>query len=252
MFDRAIIDTDRFMDLSMSAKALYFLLGMEADDEGFVSYKKVMRVHGGNEDDIKILRAKNFIIQFKSGVVVITDWNKNNWLDTRRVKNTEYQTERKMLLLNNDKTYGLADAKHLLNQSSIEENRVEENRVDNTSPKPEALDQKRTRVLRFTEKDMSLVEIFKSLIISNYPGWVMKGSQDVWAEDINKIYRIDGRTYEQIEFMIRWTQKDPFWSKNILSASKLREKFNDLIPRLKEIKNNSQQKYSVGKIQGTL
>lgn len=78
MFDRAIIDTDRFMDLSMSSKALYFLLGMEADDEGFVSYKKVMRAHGGNEDDIKVLTAKGFLIQFESGVVVITDWHKNN------------------------------------------------------------------------------------------------------------------------------------------------------------------------------
>ena len=38
MFDKAIIDTDKFMDLSMSSKSLYFLLGMEADDEGFVSY----------------------------------------------------------------------------------------------------------------------------------------------------------------------------------------------------------------------
>jgi hypothetical protein len=81
MFDRAIIDTDKFMDMSMSTKALYFLLGMEADDEGFVSYKKVMRIHGGNEDDIKVLVAKNFLIKFESGVVVITDWNKNNWLD---------------------------------------------------------------------------------------------------------------------------------------------------------------------------
>ena len=36
MFDKAIIDTDRFMDLPISTKALYFLLGMEADDEGIL------------------------------------------------------------------------------------------------------------------------------------------------------------------------------------------------------------------------
>ncbi len=124
MFDRAIIDTDRFMDLSMSSKALYFLLGMEADDEGFVSYKKVMRIHGGNEDDIKILRAKNFIIAFESGVVVITDWNKNNWLDIRRSKPTEYQKEKKQLLLTDNKEYVLSNG-----LASIEESRVEERSI---------------------------------------------------------------------------------------------------------------------------
>ena len=125
MFDKAIIDTDRFMDLSMSSKALYFLLGMEADDEGFVSYKKVMRIHGGNEDDIKVLVAKNFIIMFKSGVVVITDWQKNNWLDTRRIKPTEYTTEKKLLTVTSQKTYSLSGC---LADASPEERRVEESR----------------------------------------------------------------------------------------------------------------------------
>lgn len=127
MFDRAIIDTDRFMDLSMSAKALYFLLGMEADDEGFVSYKKVMRIHGGNEDDIRVLIAKNFLISFQSGVVVITDWNKNNWLDTRRIKETEYQKEKQMLSLTDKKEYVLSNR-----LTSIEEYRVEESRGEQT------------------------------------------------------------------------------------------------------------------------
>lgn len=107
MFDRAIIDTDRFMDLGMTAKAFYFLLGMEADDEGFVSYKKVMRIHGGNEDDMKVLTAKGFILHFPSGVVVITDWNTNNYLDKNRLKPTEYQKEKEMLSLTTNGKYEL-------------------------------------------------------------------------------------------------------------------------------------------------
>lgn len=125
MFDKAIIDTDRFMDLSMSAKALYFLLGMEADDEGFVSYRKVMRIHGGNEDDIKILGAKSFIISFQNGVVVITDWNKNNYLDKNRLKVTEYQKERKSLTLTEFGEYVLNTG-----STSIEEYRGEERRIE--------------------------------------------------------------------------------------------------------------------------
>jgi hypothetical protein len=131
MFDRAVIDTDKFMDLPVSAKALYFLLGMEADDEGFVSYKKVIRIHGGTEDDMKVLNAKNFLILFKSGVVVITDWHKNNWLDSRRIKKTEYVDEKELLALSKDNTYLLSDrlASVKPEENSIEENSIEENSI---------------------------------------------------------------------------------------------------------------------------
>ncbi len=128
MFDKAIIDTDKFMDLSMTAKAMYFLLGMEADDEGFVSYKKVLRIHGGNEDDVKILVAKNFLLSFPSGVVVVTDWNVNNYLDKNRIRKTEYQTEKAMLYLTPDKKYGFNNG-----LTSIEESRGEENIYTETS-----------------------------------------------------------------------------------------------------------------------
>ena len=127
MFDRAIIDTDRFMDLSMSSKALYFLLGMEADDEGFVSYKKVMRIHGGNEDDLKVLLAKNYLIPFPSGVVVITDWNTNNYLDKNRLKKTEYQREKSQLLLTSNGKY---EFNKRLTSGQPEECRGEERSVE--------------------------------------------------------------------------------------------------------------------------
>lgn len=132
MFDKAVIDTDRFMDLPVSAKALYFLLGMEADDEGFVSYKKVLRIHGGNEDDIKVLQAKNFVIKFDTGVVVITDWRKNNWLDSRRIKSTEYVTEKELLAITKDNQYMLSKC---LADVKPEEYRGEENRREESISK---------------------------------------------------------------------------------------------------------------------
>ena len=127
MFDKAIIDTDRFMDLSMTAKAMYFLLGMEADDEGFVSYKKVLRIHGGNEDDVKILIAKSFILSFPSGVVVITDWNSNNYLDKNRIRQTEYQAEKNLLALTDNKKY---EFNNCLTDVKPEEYRREENSIE--------------------------------------------------------------------------------------------------------------------------
>lgn len=122
MFDRAITGTEKFIDMPMSSKALYFLLGMEADDEGFVSARTVMRVHAGTEDDLNILLAKGFCIRFKSGVVVITHWKKNNWLDSRRIRPTEYKEE-KSLLVSRNGDYLLSNG-----LARVEENRVEENR----------------------------------------------------------------------------------------------------------------------------
>lgn len=132
MFDRAIIDTDKFMDLPVSAKALYFLLGMEADDEGFVSYKKVLRIHGGTDDDVKVLMAKNFVIGFPSGVVVITDWKKNNYLNSERIKETEYTIEKAQLSIEKGKYLMNADVKPMLNDcsTSIEEYSIEENSIE--------------------------------------------------------------------------------------------------------------------------
>lgn len=131
MFDRAIIETDNFLNISLSAKALYFLLGMEADDEGFVSPNRVLRLYGGETGDLKNLIDTGLIIPFKSGVVVITHWRENNYLDKNRIKPTQYQNEIKQLLTEGNR--------YLLNncltgvqpeERSIEENRTVQKRAE--------------------------------------------------------------------------------------------------------------------------
>lgn len=138
MFDRSIIETDSFLNVSLSAKAIYFLLGMEADDEGFVSPNRVVRLYGGEAGDIKNLIDVGLIIPFKTGVVVITDWNQNNWLDGRRIKPTQYQNEKKMLVLTEAKKYELSSG---LASAPLEERRVEKNSIEQRSvtPSQEAL-----------------------------------------------------------------------------------------------------------------
>ena len=133
MFDKRIIDSDKFTDLPNSSKALYFMAGMSADDRGFFQPRNLQKMYGFSDDDFKILIAKNYFITFDSGVMVITDWNKNNWLDTRRITETEYIDELKLLeLINNkyEKLEQINPAKQMLSQYSIEENRIEENRID--------------------------------------------------------------------------------------------------------------------------
>ena len=130
MFDKRVVSSDKFIDLPHSSKALYFMAGMEADDKGFFQPRKLQRMCGFNEDDFKILIAKGYFITFDSGVMVVTDWNKNNWLDSRRVVETEYVEELNMLKMINDKyelTIEKDIAKQMLSQNSIEENSIEYN-----------------------------------------------------------------------------------------------------------------------------
>lgn len=138
MFDKKVIGSDKFLDLPNSTKALYFMAGMEADDKGFFQPRKLQRMCGFSDDDYKLLIAKGYFITFESGVMVVTDWNKNNWLDSRRITETEYVDELNMLKLINQKyEFKLENdyAKPMLSENSIEENSIEENSINNISTK---------------------------------------------------------------------------------------------------------------------
>ena len=75
MFAKTIIDSDAFLDMPLSAQALYFHLSMRADDEGFVGNpKRIRAMVGASEDDLKLLLLKRFLLAFESGVVVIKHW----------------------------------------------------------------------------------------------------------------------------------------------------------------------------------
>lgn len=106
MFSRSVIGSDIFLDLPLSAQALYFHLGMESDDDGFVgSPKRIQRSIRASDDDLKLLLAKRFILAFDSGVVVIRHWKLSNYLQKDRYRETIYRSEKKTLFLLSDKTY---------------------------------------------------------------------------------------------------------------------------------------------------
>lgn len=78
MFSPEVVCDDKFIDMPTSTQALYFQLGMHADDDGFIGPKKIMRIISASEDDLKILIGKKFVIPFESGVVVVRHWRVNN------------------------------------------------------------------------------------------------------------------------------------------------------------------------------
>lgn len=108
MFAKTIIDSDSFLDMPMSTQALYFHLSMRADDDGFINNpKKIQRMVGATEDDLKLLIAKNFILVFESGVIVIKHWKIHNYIRNDRYKPTVYQEEMSQLNLKENGAYTL-------------------------------------------------------------------------------------------------------------------------------------------------
>lgn len=85
MMAKSVIDTDQFMDMPVTAQNLYFHLLLRADDDGFLSnVKQVQRMTGNKDDDLKILFAKQYLIPFESGVVVIKHWKIHNYIQKDR------------------------------------------------------------------------------------------------------------------------------------------------------------------------
>lgn len=110
MFAKTIIDSDAFIDMPLSTQALYFHLSMRADDDGFINNaRKIQRMIGASDDDMKVLWMKRFIIPFDSGVVVIKHWKIHNYIRNDRYKPTVYAEEKAMLTSKENGAYTEAD-----------------------------------------------------------------------------------------------------------------------------------------------
>ncbi|MDD4279935.1 MAG: replisome organizer, partial [Candidatus Sumerlaeales bacterium] len=108
MFSKQIIDSDAFLDMGASAQSLYFHLAMRADDDGFVNNpKKIQRMIGAADDDLKILIAKRFVIMFESGVIVIKHWRMHNYIRADRYNETAYIDEKSQLKIKENGSYTL-------------------------------------------------------------------------------------------------------------------------------------------------
>lgn len=117
MFSKKIVETDYFMEMSPTAKLLYFYLNMGADDDGFVGNPRMIKViSGATDDDLKILIAKQFIIPFESGVIVIKDWRIHNYIQKDRYNKTQYTNEMSQLQIEENGMY----TKRIQNVSSLD------------------------------------------------------------------------------------------------------------------------------------
>lgn len=133
MFSPSIVCSDAFLDMPSSGRDLYYQLGMEADDDGFVNPRKIMRMLGSSEDDLKILILKRFVLPFESGVLVIKHWKINNLVRKDWYRPSQYVEEKSKLFIKetgaytDDITKGIPFVNEPLTQVRLGKVRKEEN-----------------------------------------------------------------------------------------------------------------------------
>ena len=136
MFTKKITDSDAFIEMSSAAQALYFHLNQGADDDGFNNQVQMAmwKAHAST-DDLKVLLAKNYIIRFESGVIVIKHWRMHNTLRKDRYTPTNFQEELKQLGIKDNGAYtlGCQVVAERLPQYSVVEDSIEENSIGECS-----------------------------------------------------------------------------------------------------------------------
>lgn len=136
MFSPAIVNSDAFLEMPPSTQALYFQLGMKADDDGFVNPKMVMRMMGSTDDELKVIIAKKFVLPFENGVIVVKHWRMNNYVRKDRYKETVYLPQKDFLFVKPNQAYSLNDSDGALPIAEVPwKNDEEVRRISSGQPK---------------------------------------------------------------------------------------------------------------------
>jgi hypothetical protein len=209
MFAKTIIDSDAFIDMPLSTQALYFHLSMRADDDGFINNpKKIQRMIGASDDDLKVLCMKRYILPFDSGVVVIKHWKIHNYIQKDRYKPTVYIEEKATLELkaNGSYTECIQDVSKLETQDRLElgENRselVEVSIEEETPPPPPS---KPTRHKYGMYKNVLLSDEDYIKLQNEFPH-----DYTEWIERLSEYIESSGKSYKSHLATIRvWAKKD--------------------------------------------
>ena len=189
MFSLYVIDSDQFLDMPLSTQATYLHLCMRADDDGFINNpKKIQRMIGASEDDLKLLIAKQFVIPFETGVVVIKHWRMHNYIRKDMYKSSLCVDEKSMIEDAGNGTYQLRN-------------------VSVTDTSRNTLQERNGNVTLSISKDkISKDKISKGIIDTSCTELSQNSVQDI-AEDVPSIVLNDGSEWRPtIKDMEEWTE----------------------------------------------
>lgn len=237
MFSKRITSSTRFLKMPLSTQALYFHLGLNADDDGVVEAFVIMNQLGATEDELRILVAKGFVTILNEDLVsYINDWQENNKIRADRKIDSLYKPLLLKLLPEittiaakeradtGKKTGRTSNGRPVDNQRTAQV-RLGKVRLGKVSKENNAKTRKRVYAVSSTE--FRLASDLWQKVQGNNPE-AKEPNLQRWADDIRKMHELDKRPYDKIERMVAWSQQDDFWSGNVLSAAKLRKHYDQM------------------------
>ena len=213
MFAKTVIDSDAFLDMPLSAQALYFHLSMRADDDGFINNpKRIQKLVSCTDDDLKLLIAKHFIIPFESGIVVIKHWKIHNYIQKDRYKETVYQEEKAMLQVKENNAYTLTDTACIQNGYILDTQvRLGKDRLELGKDR-----------LEINESDKPTRKRFVPPSLEEVQAYCIERQNNVDAERFVDYYTSNGWMVGKNK-MKDWQSAVRTWEKNGYDAKKLTE-----------------------------
>lgn len=230
MFTQKIVDSDAFLDMPLSTQSLYFHLNMRADDDGFVNNpKKIQRMIGASDDDLRLLLAKRFILGFENGVVVIKHWRMHNLLRKDRYNPTQYVEEMNQLALNDNGSYTEKGNVECLattwqpndNQMATQDRRGKDSLVEDS-----VLEDKETKRKRFTPPTLEEVQAY-----------CYERNNGVDAQRFIDYYTSNGWQVGKNK-MKDWKAAVRTWERNGFSEKPKKNDTNDFMAELKAMYQN--------------
>ena len=185
---------------------------MRADDDGFVDNpKKIIKIIGANDDDLKILITKGFVIVLEKGIIVITHWKINNFIRKDRYKSTMYIEQKQLLYQIENGAYISEESVgcHLVNQRlssgqpSIDKGRLDKVSIDKGRGEEESPPPTNSKTYgEFHNVNLSDEE-YQRLKEK------LKSHTNTMIEKLSRYMQSSGKTYQDhYATLLHWYEKD--------------------------------------------
>lgn len=119
---------------------------------------------------------------------------------------------------------------------TLEERRGEEIRGERGVSSSSSTQKKHLVARVVCDDAVRLTEKLRELILKNDPLAKVPVRESEtwqrWMQDLERIQKLDGRSWSDIEAAIEYTQADAFWRSNVLSPGKLRKQFATVLLRM--------------------
>ena len=190
------------------------------------------------------------MIERIENVITIPNWSKHQSLDSaekRRERDRIYQQNRRNALRALSNPTESSDNRPTSADASPDVAPLEEDIEEDIDKEVESSNndsKKKTKV--FTSIDRPyLCALFLSKRISSRLPSAKEATEKTlqrWADAFDKCNRIDGHDWDEIKYVLAFSQDDPFWQANILSGKTFREKYMQLLAKWTAAKNQPQAK----------